>query len=252
MDKGQKVILHGVGKTSLIYGDGSILNVDKAQDFQFATTGNTGKQEGGDALYPLLEFNTGMTGKITMTDAQFSLNQAYFAAGGKITTGAEHNAQETVTAASGAATLKNKNVVVDSVIVNTADGTPLTRIATGTPTATQFVVTTDGKITVDATVTGSLLVDYVYTNVDGLNLAVMNDSVSQPCEMRHRIVTDEMPNGKRYQFSIRVFKARCNGNFTYDAKRGAAFSPKLEYEVMDSGRDDNRNYTYSMSEYTEA
>lgn len=38
MDKGQKVILHGVGKTSLIYGDGSILNVDKAQDFQFATT----------------------------------------------------------------------------------------------------------------------------------------------------------------------------------------------------------------------
>lgn len=245
------IIFHGVGKSSLIYTDGSVLTIDKSKNFKLEVSSTTGKQEGGDSLFPLLKFVTAKDGTLTVEDAVFSLEQAKFATGGDIKIGAEVNQEDTVVPAAGKATLSVTNgIEVDSVVVvNTKTGVPLVATDGDTPTEGQFNVTEAGALTVASTLTDPLVVNYMYKADDGVNLSVLNDSVAKPCELRHTIITDEMSDGKRYKLTFRAFKVRSDGSWSYNAQRGEAYSPQLKFELENSGRDDKKIYTCSVNEY---
>jgi hypothetical protein len=247
------IILNGVGTTTLVYTDGSVLDIDYAQDLQIQTSATMGKQEGGSSPWPLLQFVTAKSGKITITNAKFSLNQAKFTQGGTLTsTSSEERVTETITPSSGTAQLtQTENVIVaDVVAVDTVTGLPLTRVTTAPTTATQFEVTTAGVVTVLSTLTNPIKFDYYYTNSAGISLDVLNESVTGNCELRHSVISEEQSDGHCYKADVRVFNVKCNGNFSYDAKKSAAFSPKLEFEIQDSGRDDDRNISYSVVQYS--
>lgn len=247
------IILHGVGKSSLIYTDGTMLTIDKSKNFKFEVSAQTGKQEGGDGLFPLLKFLTSKTGTLTIEDAQFSLDQAKFITGGAIVKGAEVNKEETVVPSAGSATLSvTKGIETDTVVViNEVTGEPLVATSGDTVSAGQFKVTDAGVLTVDSKLTDKLTVNYMYKAEDGVNLAVLNSSVAKPCELRHTIVTDEMADGKRYKLTFRAFKVRSDGAFSYNAQRGEAYSPSMKFELEESGREDKKVYTYSVVEYKE-
>ena len=241
------IILHGVGKSTLIYGDGSMLSIPKSKNIQVEVKGDMGEQVGGDGLFPLMKFLTKKSGTVSIEDATFSLEQAKFTQGGTLVEGASVNKEEEVTASAGAATLSvTTGIDVDSVVVvDKTTGKAMKRVESS-PAAGQFTVTSAGALAFESTFADTVTVNYFYKAADGVNLSVMNDSLAQPCELRHTIVTDEQADGKRYKLTLRVYRCRNNGNFTYDAKRGEAFSPKVEFEIEDAGREDGKTMEYSV------
>ena len=118
-------------------------------------------------------------------------------------------------------------------------------------TANQFYVTAAGAVTVSTSLNSTeVTASYYYTDSTGLAIHSLEDSVPGNCEVRHRIITDEMDDGKRYELNIRVYKAKAKGSYDYTAKKGAAFAPKLSFTILDAGRADKRTLSYSVSEYT--
>jgi hypothetical protein len=245
------LLLSGVGSSTLVYADGSVLEIDSAQDLQIQTTATMGKQEGGSSLWPLLQFVTAKTGKVTFTNATFSLNQAKFTQGGTLNTGtSETNVVETKTPIIGTCTLGQiTGVLIDTVVaVDTVTGLSLKQV-TGTPIEDEFKVTAAGVVTVDTLMVNPVKFNYYFTDATGVSLDILNDSVTGNCELRHTLISEQQPDGNRYKVSVRVYSCKCTGNFAYDAKKAAAFSPKLEFEIQDSGRADNRSMTYSCVKY---
>jgi hypothetical protein len=248
-----QLILHGVGTSQLVFTDGTILSVDKAQDIEIKSDATTAEVNGGDSFYALLEYITKKTGSVTITNATMSLADLKAATGDDVTAAAEvWIPSESVTLTSGAGALaKTTNVIIDTVRAQLPDGTALTNIgATGTPTATQFTVTTSGVITTASTVTGPLTVSYYYTDSTGLAIHSLEDSVPGNCELRHKIITDEMDDGNRYELDIRVYKCKAKGSYDYTGKTGSAFAPKLEFSMLNAGRTDKRVFSYSVRVYT--
>jgi len=247
------LIYHGVGKSQLVFPDGSYLNIDDAENLQIATSATEGSQRGGDSLYALLTWVQEKTAKLTINNATFSLEGVKAVTGSDITTGSEVFVfSDKKTPAAGTCTLsETTGVIVDSVVCRkVSDGTVLTRIATGEPTATQFLVTTVGVVTVEATVTTELEFSYSYTEATGESVHFLEDDVPGQCELRHYLITDEMEDGKRYRIDVRAYRCKGTGAFEYSADRSKGFSPKLEFNVLDAKRDDKRVCSYNVTEYT--
>lgn len=128
-------------------------------------------------------------------------------------------------------------------------GTAITSVAG--ITSGQFYITTAGAGTVNTSYNGkTLIISYYYEDATGLSIHSLEDSVPGNCEVRHRIITDEMDDGNRYEVNIRIYRAKAKGSYDYTAKKDGAFAPKLEYTILDAGRADKRVLTYSTSLYT--
>jgi hypothetical protein len=249
------MIIHGVGTAQLVFKDGSFLDIEEAQDLEINVEATTQEVEGGDSYFALLEFITKKTGKVSITDANFSLAQIKALTGAKITSAAEVLVPNDVkTVATGTCTLsKTTGVIIDTVKAKLADtGEVLTQITTGTPTASQFKVTALGVVTVDTALNGkSIVCSYYYTDSAGAAVNMLENDVPRNCELRHQIITDEMPDGKRYRVDICVYACKPSGAYNYSAKRGAANAPKMEFKILKAGRADKRTVSYNVTEYTE-
>jgi hypothetical protein len=252
LNQNTEVMLHGVGVSQLVYTNGTILRIKSSQDVEIKTSATSGDIRGGDSFYAKLNYIKEKGGDISITNAVMTLADLKAVTGDNISVGAEVLVPEdTKTVTAGACQLtQTANVIVADVYCQKADGTALTRIASGTPTATQFLVTTAGVVTVDATLNDTeLTFSYYYTDSTGLAIHALENSVPGNCELRHKITTDEMPDGNRYVLDIRVYKCKATGSYDYSAKMGDAYAPKLEFKVLDAGRADGRTLTYSVSKY---
>lgn len=251
-----QIMLHGVGYSELVFTDGSVLPIDKSQDIEIKVDATTAEIEGGDGFYALLQYITKKTGTVDITNATMSLADLKAITGDHVTAAAERLiSNEAHTVAAGAFQLaQTANVIVDSVKVTNAAGVPLTRLTTAPGagiTDGQFYVTAAGAVTVSASLNSTeVTASYYYTDSTGLAIHSLEDSVPGNCEVRHRLITDEMDDGKRYELNIRVYKAKAKGSYDYTAKKGAAFAPKLSFTILDAGRADKRTLSYSVSEYT--
>lgn len=248
----KEYIFHGVGKSQLVFPDGSFLNINESQDLTIATSATTVEVEGGDSLYALETFVSKKATKLTITNAKFGLQGVKAATGSTVATGAEvWMPSDIKTVATAATTLsKTTGVVVESVVAKVVEtGEFLTRV-TGTPDEGKFAVTTLGAVTVDASLNGkSIEFSYTYTVTTGEIVNMLEDDVPGNCQFRHTLVTDQQDDNKRYQITIVAYRAKGTGSYQYDAKRGAAFAPKLEFDVLDAGRLDKKVMFYSIEEY---
>lgn len=244
-----EIILHGVGKGQLLFKSGKVLTLAKAQNLTIETSVSEESVFGGDSLYSLLDYITEKDAKLTIKDALFSLEGIEAATGSAVGTGAEVWVDEDLkTPAAGTCTLsKTSGVIVDTVVCLKADGTPLTRIASGDPEATQFVVTAAGVVTVDETVTSELNFSYFYTDATGSSVQILEDDVPGVAEFRYSILTDQMDDGHRYQISIRAYKCKATGAYTFGAERGSAFAPEMEMKVLNANRTDKKVLSYNVS-----
>lgn len=248
-----ELYFHGVGTSQLVFTDGSFVTIDKSQDLQIQVSSSEGKIQGGDGVYDLMTFITEKTGKLSITDAEFQPEQIKAATGAEITTGAEVlvPSDKKLVATGACALTQTTNIVVESVVAKVVEtGAVLVNIgATGTPKAGEFTVTAAGVVAVNTTLNGkNIEFSYFYTDSTGTSVKMLEDDMPKLCEFRHTLLTDEMADGKRYKLSVRVFKCKPSGAFTYDAKRGAAFAPKVELTVLDAGRADKQVLSYNISE----
>jgi hypothetical protein len=248
------LIFHGVGVSQLVFTDGSFVNINKSQDLQIAATVTEQKVNGGDSLYSLLTFASEKTAKLTITDAVFKLEGIKAATGSTITSGAEvWVTSDKKAIATGTCTLsKTTNLLLDTVVANVVE-TGVTLVKTsGTPTANEFKVSAAGAVTVDTALNGKTVeFSYYYTDANGQAVHHLENDIPKVAEFRHTLISDQMDDGKRYKIDIRAYRCKANGAYTYDAKRGAAFAPKLEFEILDSGRADKRVVSYNVTEYVD-
>ena len=252
MPKFPDLIYHGVGKSQLVFSDGSIFNIDEAENLQIATSATEGSQRGGDGLYALLTWVQEKTAKLTINNAVFSLEGIKATTGSEVTSGSEVFVfSDKQTPAAGKCTLsKDTGVIVDSVVCcKVSDGTPLLRIATGIPTANQFTVSVLGAVVLESSVTEELEFSYSYTDATGQGVHMLENDVPGQCELRHYLITDEMSDGKRYRIDVRAYRCKGTGAFEYSADKSKGFSPKLEFNVLDAKRDDKRVCSYNITEY---
>lgn len=159
-------------------------------------------------------------------------------------TGAAFTLTETV---AGAGHTPSAATYTGTIVVSS--GTATTSVAG--ITAGQFYVTDAGAVTVSTALNATTVTaSYYYSDATGLAIHSLDDSVPGNCEVRHRIITDEMSDGNRYELNIRVYRAKAKGSYDYTAKVGTAFAPKLEFTILDPSRTDKRTLSYSVSKYT--
>jgi len=166
------------------------------------------------------------------------------------------SARYTVTGTGAAFTL-TETVAGSGHTPSTATYTGTIVVSSGTATTSvagiaidEFYVTSVGAVTVSTSLNSTeVSVSYYYEDATGLSIHSLDDSVPGNCEVRHRIITDEMTDGKRYELNIRVYRAKAKGSYDYTAKIGTAFAPKLEFSILDASRVDKRTLSYSVSEY---
>lgn len=250
----QDLILTGVGTAQLVFANGDVLDIDEAQDISIASSATTATQEGGDSLYALLEFVTKLATKLTFTNARYTLSGIKAVTGANVSSGAEVWNKDTVTVTAGAFQLtKTANVIpVDAIVKVVETGTVLSlTTAVAAPTASQFKLTAAGVGTVDVSLNGkALAVSYYSTDATGDQVQFLENTVPGNCELRYSLITEAMEDNKRYKVDIRAFRCKGTGSYTFDAKRGAAYSPKLEFAILNAGRIDKKVMTHSVTEYT--
>lgn len=249
------LIFHGVGESVLKFNDGSFVVIDSAQDLSIASSATTVEVEGGDSLYALADFVSKKSDKLTITNAVLNLETIKAQTGAEITAGSEVLFSDKKTIATAGCTLsQTTGIVVDSVaaqVVN-ADGTktPLSNIgATGTPTATQFTVTAAGVVKVDTTLNDKVVeFSGYYTDANGQVAKLLETTLPKVCEFRHTLLSEESnEDGKQYRIDVRAFKCKPSGAFTYDAKKGTAYAPKLEFSILNPKRTDKRVLDYNVT-----
>ena len=250
----QDLILTGVGIAQLVFPNGDILDIDEAQDMSIASSATMAEQTGGDSLYALLEFCTKLATKLTFTNARYTLSGVSAVTGTTKVTSAEVWNKEQVTVATGVFQLaKTANVILTGAIAKVVEtGAVLTQITTGTPTATQFKLTTAGVGTVDVSLNGkAIAVSYYVTDATGETVNFLENTVPGNCELRYSLITEPMEDNKRYKVDIRAFRCKGTGGYTYDGKKGSAFSPKLEFSILNAGRIDKKVMVHAVTEYVE-
>lgn len=198
------------------------------------------------SLQDSTHFIVGATATNTATNIKTALNAN--ATIGAIYTATSNLATFTLTEKNaGGGNTPSASSVTGTIVVT--DGT-----ATTSATAlnvNEFTVTSAGVITTNVALNSKVVIfDYYVEDILGLAIHSLEDSVPSSCELRHRIITDEMADGKRYELNIRVYNCKAKGSYDYTAKRGEAFSPKLDFSILDAGRADRRTLTYSINEYT--
>ena len=251
----QDLILTGVGVAQLVFPNGDVLDIDEAQDMSIASSATTAEQVGGDSLYALLEFVTKLATKLTFTNARYTLNGVKAVTGAKKSIGASVWNKDTLTigAAGAFQTLATANVIPADTIVKVVEtGDILKYVATGTPTAAQFTLTTAGVGKTDVTLLGkTIVVSYYSTDTTGETVDFLENTVPGTCELRYSLITETMEDNKRYKVDIRAFRCKGSGGYTFDAKKASAFSPKLEFSILNAGRIDKKVMSHSVTEYIE-
>lgn len=230
-------ILNGIGTTILKRPD-KLLRIENSQDLSITMSATTGTQVGGDGYFPLSIFTTGKSGKVDITDAMMSINQVQFSQGGTIQNHSRASFMEYVTPASGTAQLSaTQDILIDTVTCQDMTTGLVLEQVTGTPTAGQYSITAAGVMTFPADFTSQVfVVGYVQATSGGVSLEVLNNSLTEPFEVMHQLHTEEQDDGNRYQIDVWIRKAKCDGAWTYEAKRGSAYSPKTTFEVMGTNK----------------
>jgi hypothetical protein len=249
----QDLILTGSGIAQLVYSDGSIVDITESQDISITSSATTATQEGGASLYSLLEFVTKLATKLTITNARYTLAGVKAVTGATQSTGASVWNKDVVTPLAGAFTLsKVTNVLPETAVAKVIEtGEILTFITTGTPTATQFTVSALGVGKVDTTLSGNAItVSYYTTDATGESVQFLENTVPGNCELRFSLITEYMEDNKRYKIDIRAYRCKGSGSYSFDAKKSAAFSPKLEFNILNAGRLDGKVMEHNVSVYT--
>lgn len=246
----QNLVLHGVGQAYLLGADGKVttkLGSLQTMDIEISST-NTDVY-GGDSLFPIFNFIKEKSATFKFKNACFDLNVVAAANGVSVATGGVAFGHEEFTMSSATYTLAvTTGVDVDSVVLTTADGTVLTKVA-ASPTATNtYMVSDKGVVTVSTGLqAASLICDYVYTSENGATVDVLTTSVPGYVELRHTSFPVEMNNGKKAVLSTRIYKARCDGALKLDYSRGEAVAPELTFKSVDPKRTDKKFVSYSVT-----
>ena len=254
VDQNVELMYHGVGTSQLVFTDGSFITIAESKDLEISVEATEGEIEGGDGYFALLTYITKKTGTITINDAIMTLPAIKAATGANITDSAEiHIFSDIKTVTSGSATLsKTTGIVTDSVLAKVVDTGEYLKRVTGTPSTGQFAVTSAGVVTTGSALDGEEVeFSYRYSDSTGKSVNLLETDVPKNCELRHQLITDEMPDGKRYQLDIVVYRGKAKGSYTYSAKRGEAFVPKLEFSILNAKRSDKKTISYNISEYVE-
>lgn len=268
------LIFHGVGRSQIVLRDGTVIDIDKSQELSIQTTATEGKQQGGDGYYDLMTFVTEKSAKVSITDAVFNLPSISAATGTKISaTADDFVVGEVQVVESGSCQLKALiGVDVSSIVARVVETGEVLKLDDGKGDPAGVAVVGEGKVgdamvaaakagSFQATNTGAIIVDSsldgkeiefsYFREVEGQGAHMLEDDVPQICEFRHTHITDPQDDGNRYKVSIRAYKCKGTGSYTYEAKRGAAFSPKLEFSILNAGRADKKVLDYNVTVYEE-
>lgn len=268
------LIFHGVGRSQIVLRDGTVIDIDKSQELSIQTTATEGKQQGGDGYYDLMTFVTEKSAKVSITDAVFNLPSISAATGTKISaTADDFVVGEVQVVESGSCQLKALiGVDVSSIVARVVETGEVLKLDDGKGDPAGVAVVGEGKVgdamvaaakagSFQATNTGAIIVDSsldgkeiefsYFRKVEGQGAHMLEDDVPQICEFRHTHITDPQDDGNRYKVSIRAYKCKGTGSYTYEAKRGAAFSPKLEFSILNAGRADKKVLDYNVTVYEE-
>lgn len=243
-----EVILHGVGTGHIIKTSGEWITMENLQDMNVESTVSEEDVFGGDSLYPIFDFIKEKGGKISVTNAVLTLEQMALAGAVIDKTTAESMLVEEVTITGGSGTLSVTSGIIPATAAafDVSTGNALARV-TSAPAADQFSVSATGDIDMVATFTGTIKINVMYTDGEAIAARFLNDSVPGFIEYRHYIET-EMPDGNKYGVTLVAYKCKCDGKFSYDAKRGGAFAPKLDFKILDPKRSDKRYIDYNVKE----
>ena len=251
LTKNTDLVLEGVGEAMMVSTNGTISPLGKLQDMQISISTSTEKVYGGDSIFQFYEFIKDKSCSFTFTNATFNLNMIELSQGSTASTG-ECYGQETVTAATQAATLSvNTGVSTaagDITVVNNTTGLPLTVVSVAPASAGEVKVTSSGALTFHTSVTdgATFTVSYVYTSANTKGTDILTTSVPGFVELRHRSKAITMPDGSTYRVHTRVYKARCDGKLDVDYKRGAASAPKLTFSSLDPQRADKKFCSFTI------
>ena len=235
-------IVNGVGSGVLIPSDGSDpIEITRGQDMTLEITATDEDVYGGDGLFPFFSFTKEKSGKVTINDATFKLNQLKVTQNATIdtTTATKYVTEDIVVSAASTATLSNTSGVDYSTVVcyNASTGAVVTNEGTTTPTeATQFIATAAGVITFGASVTGTYTFSYYVTDTNSISATVMTNVVPGVNELRWKMTTQD-ESGTSYNISIRAKKVKTAGSFNLDFKRASASVSKLEFKVLEPADD---------------
>ena len=235
-----QVVLHGIGSGMLInVSDKSVVPIDKATDFSAEISVSSEKVFGGDSLFPILTFIKEKGGKLTITNAVFSLGMLKSTQAAALTTAGSSKklVKETITVATGTAAQVTSTSGVSTTVGDTvaykvaAPDVAVAQVASAPTGAVQFTISAAGVVAFGSSTSGDYVFSYYVTDTNAQTATIKTNVFPGSYEFRWRMTTEDTA-GIQYYFDIRATNVKCSGGFTVDLKRGTAVAPKMEFEVL--------------------
>jgi len=141
---------------------------------------------------------------------------------------------------------KSATAVVGSETVRFADtGVYLTRVASA-PATGQYSIASGVLTFAAADASKNVLTDYRYTVADGNMAPVLSTDLVPTVEIWHAHTFNDYA-GNAMKFVTHVFRAKANGKLNVDQKRQSASTHKLDFDILDPGRSDNKILTFGTA-----
>ncbi len=242
ISKKEKFFIEGSG-TARIYGDEIKSHLIYLQDMTLEITASTDHVFNGVSDFSQYEYITEKTAKVTFTNASWSLTDVSLMQEAPPDAEVFDFVEETLsTNSEGVLTMSNQNIDRDSFMVFDSNDAvvPILDMDSGAG-----VCTLDGGYS-DQTVTAAY--NYIADSSTGISASVYTASIPRFVMIRHQSKPIFQNDGRYIRVITTIFKARSNGQWTFNLKHKTAFAPELTFDIIDPNRDDGRLMIFAIKD----
>lgn len=241
------VVVYGIGH-GLIRDTitGKVLYFDKGQKLTVEHNTTSEDLYGGDSLVAIYTYATQSESTVKLTNATFKPAQLGFMISSK-TSRTGIKAQEIVKITKTDTKLAAVELTgVNVLLVADGNDESVEFTSTGTPAETGIDISATGEVKFGATAPeGEYTVVYEY-DADGVQTAVLADTLPNPCEIFATFYPEDL-DGNKQQMNIYIPYARCDGNVTFETARDSAQTPELTFKILKK-KDKAQAMVFTLSE----
>lgn len=252
--KTENFFVEGSG-TAVILGENDKLNLIHLQNMTLELTSTMENIYGGESNFSLYSYNTEKGAKITFTNASWNLDIMNLTQGTVSDASAQFfNEEKVVVGTDGTVALAMTNIDASSLVIYDDTNTivPVVSMASSTSGEGSGAQSCNVGATY-ANKTVSVLYRYTLTGDDvgkGISTSLFTTCVPGFVTIYHKSKPMKQKNGRIIRLYTTIYKARCDGQLTFDFQHKNAFAPELTFDCVDPERDDGKYITFAVKDTT--
>ena len=246
INKTENFFVEGSG-TAHVLGDNGKLSLIHLQNMNLELTSTMENIFGGESNFSLYSYNTEKGAKVTFTNASWNIDMMNLSQGVTSDTAPMFFYEDAATvSAAGVVTMAKNTIDWDSALIYDSDNNVVEIGSHTTATGVQTATLLDSDTYAGKSVTA--FYNYTDDSSTGISTSLYTTGVPGFVTIYHKSKPMKQKNGRIIRIYTTIYKARCDGQMTFDFQHKNAFAPELAFDVVDPERADGKYISIAVKD----